>query len=170
MIILEGPDLGGKTTIGERLENLTEKKCYHTGGPPKNKEEFLQKVSKIPNNVICDRHPYISEIVYGSMRKNEPYVDFKELSTFLKKENPLILYCKPDSSFLREQLIYLKEKPHKPQDHVNNIKKYYELYLYKYEELMYEILKYHNNIIKIDFRMISHNILKGIVDKYKYFV
>lgn len=75
MIILEGPDGAGKTTLAETLTGLTsltlhERASTSTGGPVDDIYEWAEAdvltwpVQKLQ---VYDRHPLISEPIYGSV-------------------------------------------------------------------------------------------------------
>ena len=69
MIIIEGPDGAGKSTLAKKLSKKLDKKVLHTGGPSSTLEELIGRVKIIEANPDCivDRFPYLSEIIYRKM-------------------------------------------------------------------------------------------------------
>lgn len=93
-IILEGPDNAGKTTLAFELSEATGMTIHPKEGRPANRTELLMKLRKYEglDGVIIDRHPIISQSVYGLIRGDaEIPEDF--LDRFFAKDD-LIIYCR----------------------------------------------------------------------------
>lgn len=120
MIIVEGPDNAGKTTLCNTLSRELNKGIIHS---PNHKDmmsstekwfEWIIQSLTHPSNahIIYDRHPLISEQVYGPvLRRHNFFGDGRGAAFYhlLLKSNPLIIYCKPPEENLmdfgdREQL------------------------------------------------------------------
>lgn len=69
-IIIEGPDGSGKSTLAEFLASNLHWPIVHSPGPPASQEEFegRVRVALTCQRTIFDRHPIISETVYGQVR------------------------------------------------------------------------------------------------------
>ena len=71
IIVLEGPDGAGKSTLGRTLSAFLGVPLLHTGGPPETAEAFRDKMRSLESfievykSLIIDRLPPISEHVYG---------------------------------------------------------------------------------------------------------
>jgi thymidylate kinase len=152
-IIFEGIDLSGKTTLANRMSELTGLEVVHPGGRIKDFVDFFNRLNSLPEkDVIFDRHPVISDLVYSCLEEREPKIDLAIKYTsvlFLKYFKPLIIFCNPGLKKLKEQLKYLKEKPHKSKEYVNKIIAHYDTLYDFYQVTMTELGNY-NNIITVD--------------------
>lgn len=112
VIIIEGPDGSGKTTLANKIAKQTGYILLHRTQPKSEEEkknmmtEYLQ-VIKAGKNVVMDRCWY-SEMVYGPvMRDNSviSYPEMYELEKLLCRKGGLIIYCtdKPDVLWRRCQ-------------------------------------------------------------------
>lgn len=77
MIVLEGPDGGGKSTLAHRLSEVLNWPVVKSKGPPADQEELLARIDayrKMGPYIIFDRHPIVSNTIYGkvSMRPEIP--------------------------------------------------------------------------------------------------
>lgn len=156
MIILEGPDLSGKSTIGARLEALTPRKVFHAGGPPKTMNETYTRILDYPPGCVCDRHVAISEQIYGHLGTRVQMVETYTFDLWIAFNRPLILFCNPGLKHLLNNLKYLKIKPHKPKYHVNDVRTKFQKIYYKYQSVMKK-LAVHTRVETIDFRTITDN-------------
>ncbi len=93
-IILEGPDNAGKSTLAKAISEAT-------GWPIKNKEgrpptqlllfEKFRKYEALENKII-DRHPIVSQSIYGFIRSDED-IPQEFLDNFFNRGD-LIIYCR----------------------------------------------------------------------------
>ena len=100
IIIIEGPDGSGKTTLAEKLSKQTKYPIIHMSKPETAEElklmkgEYLQTI-RSGKNMIFDRCWY-SEMVYGPiMREGSAisYQDMYELEEQLAKAGAIIIYA-----------------------------------------------------------------------------
>lgn len=113
MLIVEGPDGAGKTTLVERIceEFGVEKRPRSStseNGPVDNLWDWvIQDMGSNVNVGVYDRHPLISEMIYGPILRGEIRLgpnNLSELSTMLRffyGFNPLIIYCLPNIATVR---------------------------------------------------------------------
>jgi len=168
MIILEGPDLGGKSTVGKMLSDMLGLKLHHFGGPPKSSVELITRISLAPRKVIYDRHPCISEIIYGQLPGRTPLISQGYAISYLKTLDPIIFYCNPGWEYLKTKLHFLKNKPHKSQNHVIAVHQNYKFIYDRYEGYMHS-LKADVNIVNIDFRTTTKNqLMEAINEHYRH--
>lgn len=102
---MEGMDNTGKTTLLEKLATAFDPPLPLTKSPgPKTTEEAIAWVTKEMNReepMLYDRHPMISEFVYGPLLRN-----FNSLATAKGKKlmlefylkHPMVIYCRPPES------------------------------------------------------------------------
>lgn len=100
IIILEGPEGAGKSTLAKQLSKQTGFEIVHRS-KPKDEEEKKQMLQhyidaiKQNKNMIWDRCWY-SEMVYGPIMRDAAFITTQqmyELETLLAKTGALIIYC-----------------------------------------------------------------------------
>ena len=100
IIIIEGPDGSGKTTLAEQLSRETGYPIVHRSQPKTDEEkklmmgQYLQDL-KAGRNVIWDRCWY-SEMCYGPVMRDKSYITYPqmyELEEQLAKAGAMIIYC-----------------------------------------------------------------------------
>lgn len=110
MIIVEGPDGAGKTTLISKLRVLT-KLEVSPRVVSKDAESMVdlkrwteENVRAGFQNLIFDRHRLISEPIYGPVLRKIPEPGFNDLEWFLDQitsfylTRPVIIYCLPPFS------------------------------------------------------------------------
>lgn len=154
MIILEGPDNAGKTTLGKHLVAELGLELIHGGDAPKDLAECWTRIDKImdhPNPAIFDRVIQISEQIYGNVFRNTTFFDcHKEISRLRRKHYPLIIYCRPDIS----KLLHLEEKDFRADEeksHVKKVKENQQRIVNHYDDLF-------QHYIHIRYNYTKHNI------------
>jgi hypothetical protein len=123
MIVLEGPDNCGKTTLARQISDMVNIPISHSGGPVKSKEEMHTRMGNLLSMTdlkIMDRIPCISEQIYGPIiRKNNPFEETTYLKDFLTTKHPLIIYCD-----IPEVILFSaphKGKSHEDQEHISAV-------------------------------------------------
>ena len=171
-IILEGPDLSGKSTISIMLEALTGKEIYHFGGPPKSPKAILTRIQEAPTGVIYDRHPCISEQVYGTVLRGEPIISSDFMNGYLFALNPLVIYCRLPLDFLKSKMHYLEnaheDKEYKTKKHIDAVIENYSKIWNSYEVVMNKLISMGICVIDADFRSETMNSLSNKLEKNKY--
>ena len=123
-IIIEGMDNSGKTTLAAKLSSETHMPFKHSGGKAASQDEILDRATNIlldHRNYIYDRIPFISGRIYGSVLRGEDAFAIgygKQLFDGFRMRNPLVIYCRPPSSFIldfgdREQMAGVIENSQK---------------------------------------------------------
>jgi len=100
MIVVEGMDNTGKSTLVESLTGKFGLKYYKSPGPDVGRAYQMrwveERIGDSDNNIIFDRFPLISEEIYGTHLRG--YSNFeKEVDLYknFKERGPLIIYCRP---------------------------------------------------------------------------
>lgn len=115
MIIIEGHDASGKSTLAEYLSSTLELPIQESEGPPQSIEEMTERVNKYlngPEDVIYVRHPIISERIYGPIiRPDKPNPITDDMVDRLIKRDPTFIYCDAGNRGLTDHNIKPGEDP-----------------------------------------------------------
>ncbi len=107
IIIIEGPDGGGKTTLAQQLSKQTGYPILHRSQPKTDEEkklmlgEYIQAI-KGNKNAIFDRCWY-SEMAYGPVMRDSSVISYPqmyELERMLAKNGAIIIHCTGSESAL----------------------------------------------------------------------
>lgn len=169
MIIVEGPDNSGKTTLIDKLskEFSLLKLVPYKKGPPKNAEDIFMNSWCIINGalgfhskrVISDRISLISEDIYGPIcRKNnlwdgEYFPRKQKLLNSLKTIDPFFIYCRPPDSVVLNFDTH-EEKSYDTQEHIKRISESKALILNAYDNYFYRWYNY--NFFRYDYTNGKH--------------
>jgi hypothetical protein len=97
LIILEGPDGGGKTTLVKELIRLLPNYNYvNSGGPEKYPGEINERCARYAQyigNYIFDRHPCVSQVAYRLIHE-QTMPDARWIEEFYNS-GVFIIYCRP---------------------------------------------------------------------------
>jgi hypothetical protein len=122
IVIVEGCDGSGKSNLIRAVERIPgipyiARVQYSTRPRTMREVARFTKIEQVfsdqPQPVIFDRHPYISEPIYGNVVRNNPLVDWKEPPRFLgchtdppEPYKPLIIYCRPPTEAIVHNVIH----------------------------------------------------------------
>lgn len=92
-IIVEGPDGSGKSTLVRHIAQHVPLTVQSGEGPPRSQDEIIERAWRYlkMDNTLFDRHPCISEPIYGMFR-DPPSSIPQEYVDHLYRTNPLIIY------------------------------------------------------------------------------
>ena len=139
IIIIEGPDGSGKTTLAEKMHKQTGYKLLHRSYPKTEEDkermmaEYMQ-VIKSGVNCIFDRSWY-SEMVYGPVMRNDSIISYPQMYTLereLTKRGAIVIYC---GGMISNMWARCKERG---EDYVVDIQKYSQI-CHDFETLMYDV-------------------------------
>lgn len=94
MIVIEGMDNSGKSTLGEYLAAYIGYVVQESEGPPLSDDEINARVDKYAefSNRIFVRHPCVSNAIYGMFRpEGNPITPGRTMIFYEAK--PLLIYC-----------------------------------------------------------------------------
>lgn len=130
-IVLEGPDNSGKSTLAKILSQHLGKEVYASEGPEKFPGELRERVERYRayKDVIFDRHPCVSDIIYGRFRQKRSSLSGEQESIFYA-EQPLLIYCDPLGRGLNGHV----EKKHDSREHVAMVQHNYDAILGIYQK------------------------------------
>lgn len=119
IIVVEGPDGAGKSTLIDNLR-LCSKMHYVTlrrSGPPNNLEQIRAVIRWIeqfdPSSLhtlplILDRHPFISEAIYGPALRGSSllmnYYTMHDLEYHFHRFIKRVIYCRPPTSVITQKM------------------------------------------------------------------
>lgn len=95
MIIVEGMDNSGKSTLIRALRVVLDWPVQASEGPPKYRGEQNDRVLRYmsqPVRTIYDRHPCVSQPIYSAMRSHQDPIDLALIARFYSCD-PLFIYC-----------------------------------------------------------------------------
>jgi thymidylate kinase len=159
IIVAEGPDGCGKSTLIKQLERDLELPVFYSGGPKSaeamTKMLYELKVMAFSNKrYIVDRVPFISEIIYSKGLGRSPVLDPN-----LLVENwffPLkLIYCKIDQEEALKNMSR-EHKAHKPVEHLLAVEQNHKRIFQLYDEVIDQAEKAGVNIFEYDWRNHSH--------------
>jgi GTPase SAR1 family protein len=98
-IVVEGVDASGKSTLIKRLVSERPRFVVASEGPPKYAGEMNVRVVKYRQyeDVIFDRHPCVSQPIYGKLRTHFDAIE-KTLTEAFYSTRPFFVYCRPNLS------------------------------------------------------------------------
>ena len=147
MIIVEGPDNSGKSTLVEWIkENFNVQEINRRHGPPANAEDIKFRTELVLDteihshprrNFITDRFSLIGESVYGPILRGKDLwkeipQDKERLEKTLRLLNPFIIYCRPDLDTILD-LSHHQIKPYDTQEHLSSLAKNQRLIIEAYD-------------------------------------
>lgn len=142
MIVVEGPDGAGKTTLIEKLATEFALPIAPKIVASDMSSQVLSKKAWCESNVskgfsatLYDRHCLISEPIYNIVTRSSFDPGFDDvgwlsamMTMFYKWCSPLIIYCLPDLDTIRTNI---EDDPDQPQRVKDAIRKIYGLYVAK---------------------------------------
>ena len=103
VVVIEGPDGSGKSTLIEQLAPFLDAHVIIGGGPPKPGEDINGRVfaqistalNHVNNgtNVIFDRASIISDPIYRSLMNGTSAIKYETIQAFYKTLRPLTVLC-----------------------------------------------------------------------------
>jgi len=99
MIIVEGCDNTGKSTLILSLATDLRMATARSNGRPRSKLAILHYhgwCEDCPQDILLDRHPALSDLVYGSLLRNFTHSDLGLAHRVI--EDHFLIYCRPPTS------------------------------------------------------------------------
>lgn len=136
MIILEGFDGAGKSTLATKLKFPIK----HAGGPPKTleqlKKNLMDQMLECGNKVILDRITCISHQVYGDNMFDPRLMAY--LHSMMDCKNTVLVYCRPPDHVLMDFSKH-EVKDHDTEEHIEDLKRNMATYIDRYDQLMSKV-------------------------------
>jgi hypothetical protein len=128
-VILEGPDGSGKTTLANKLSGILGMNLQLSQGPPKFDGEIHERLAKYAKleRTIFDRHPVVSQTIYGHFRGPGPDIPTTEEVNQLYASKPLIIYCRASD------LSHHKAEAHDTREHLDMVERKHQEIIQLYD-------------------------------------
>lgn len=157
VIVIEGPDGSGKTTLAKKVAESLKASYVHGGGPTKDETDALERCVKelvlcaSSNLYVLDRTTIICEQVYGQVFRGAPLLSRVLLSNFeerMLKDTAMLIYCRPNGTILhtharaereRAESAEHQEKPHKTVEQFRRVETYLPKIITTYDALFARI-------------------------------
>jgi predicted HAD superfamily Cof-like phosphohydrolase len=97
MIVIEGPDASGKSTLAAYIAQALDAPVKPSEGPPRfpgDIPERLVRYAQLPPNTIFDRHPAVSEEIYCYAFRRQLDIPGSSIHDFYGRK-PILIYCDP---------------------------------------------------------------------------
>jgi len=100
MIIIEGPDASGKSTLARYIAHALDLDVQSSEGPPRYPGDIVDRIARydqLTPTPIFDRHPVVSEEVYAYALRRPSELTPAIMQQFYKSR-PIFIYCDPLTS------------------------------------------------------------------------
>jgi hypothetical protein len=150
IILLEGPDGAGKSTLAEKLSKRFDALVHHSSRPL-NSEQLRRNMNTICDMddsigeiIIVDRAGWISEFVYSRAMFREQMLSTKELLSYHNRIQ-IVIYC------TAEDYNIVEGKEHKPPEYMKRLYESHSRIVDEYEVFFsfprrFPILRYNYQI------------------------
>lgn len=143
MIVIEGMDNSGKSTLGNAMADYMELIVQESEGPPRSDEEINERIDRYAEmeDRLFVRHPVVSNEIYGKFRKEGNPITPGRTMLFYEAK-PILIYCDAgDRGYEGHEL-----KPHDTKRHQKLLAKNaaallqeYRLWAAKHAHFVYRI-------------------------------
>lgn len=158
MIIIEGVDNSGKSSLARYLASYLNCSIKESEGPPRDPAEFdarIRKYDAMKPNTIVVRHPIISESIYCLLRDGQDIIDPAHRQRLAEKK-PLVIYCDPLDRGMADHVV----KDHDSPEHLERLTDRYTTLLgayrswaYRSAHLIYRIGDDKNRVARMAFSL-----------------
>lgn len=124
MIIIEGFDCAGKTTLAHALSNMLNVPMHQLGGPTRDEADveacLIKCLTRMRQRCVQDRVTHISESVYSMLTNpKKAVIALNSIREVTHAE--LIIYCRPPTEFLLSELTKHQMKEGDTLEHCQTI-------------------------------------------------
>jgi hypothetical protein len=169
MIVVEGYDCTGKSTLVEKLKRLTGFVVTHSGGPPQDLNHvrrcLARCASRMTHPIVQDRVTHVSESVYGMLERHSmAALALSRLDDL--RFCRLLVYCRPATLTIMDRLAVHERKEHDTDEHIRNVLRHAETLIAVYDTVIcmarqyVDVFVYDYERAGVDLRLQS--IVKGI--------
>lgn len=146
MIVLEGPDGGGKSTLAKDLNGSFNYPVVSSEGPEKYDGEIDERIRRYADlyrhnkRVIFDRHPCVSQMAYALM--NSQSTPAASLISAFYLNQPLLIYCRPNPGSKRHTVSGEYDTPEylkRVDDNYDQLMKWYDEWALHHAHYIYRV-------------------------------
>lgn len=165
MIVVEGFDGSGKTTLSQLIAESIGWPVYHTGGPTRDLADvhrcLHRSALRYSEHCIQDRCTHISESVYSMMTKpDQASIALARLEAVGQAK--AVIYCRPHKDVLLQSIRTHAVKTHETQAHVRSVIENADALIGIYDTVM-ALVEQTLPIRRFDFKADSaHNLIQSI--------
>ena len=134
IIVLEGIDNSGKSTLAKYLSAKFGWSVQGSEGPPKYEGEMNDRLARYVSldNIIFDRHPVVSQEIYKTIRTGHDAAGMDPLYVRLFYASmPLFVYCDPLDRGMSEHRFSVGVDT---EEHLRQVSEGYTIMLHMYRE------------------------------------
>lgn len=130
MIVIEGIDNAGKSTLAAQLSQRLGIRVITSPGPQKG-SELIRRVERCLEkpHAIFDRHPCVSDVIYSTLRGKRSDIPLSLIEQFYRSR-PLFIYCAPNPNGLKGHIT----KGHDTKEHLDAVERHYSLLTKQYHD------------------------------------
>ena len=148
IIVVEGADHSGKTTLSQAIADKFSWPRIHPGGPPKSIHERNVKMAEqlvrcvkcdiknIPMPIVYDRITCISDPVYRFNIMDVVCMSFRES---MIKYDMRVIFCRPPEAVMMEAAKHHELKSHDTEEQVQLVHKHQKDFIKGYDNLMKDV-------------------------------
>jgi len=142
MIIIEGPDNSGKSSLANTLSKHLGIIVHHSGGPPRTdteiveRNEFTINTLQSKNRMVFDRVPCISDQVYGPLIRGYTVFSADHLVQLSQDLDHPIIYCRAPTRVLMEVEHGHVSHGHDTPEHLRGVMQNTKRIIENYDKLM----------------------------------
>jgi len=131
MIVIEGMDNSGKSTLGQAMADYLELVVQESEGPPQSAKEINERVDRYETMTgrLFVRHPCVSNALYGQVRNEGDPITYGRRVLFYDQK-PLFIYCDAGQRGLGAHV----KKAHDSEKHLVDLENNYNKLLYLYRQ------------------------------------
>lgn len=131
MIVIEGMDNSGKSTLGAAMADYMDLIVQESEGPPLSDDEINARVDRYEKmeGRLFVRHPIVSNAIYGQARDAGNSITIGRTSIFYESK-PLLIYCDAGTRGLGAHAL----KAHDTEKHIDDVTNNYSKLLYLYRQ------------------------------------
>jgi|SRR5690606_16211814 len=171
MIIVEGFDASGKTTLANEIGRAMGWQVLHTGGPTRDEGDvyacLFRSYQRMRMRCVQDRVTHISESVYSLLhRPAKAAIAIDALKDI--RAPMMVVYCRPpDEALLKGVLEDHRRKAHDTDEHMARVLETAPALIKAYDTIM-EIVALRNKIVRYD-RTVQGDMLRVIEIATRWF-
>lgn len=153
MIIVEGFDASGKTTLANEIGRAMGWQVLHTGGPTRDEDDvyacLFRSCQRMRMKCVQDRITHISESVYSLLHKpTKAAIAIDALGDI--RAPTMVIYCRPpDEVLLKGVLEDHRREAHDTDEHMARVLETAPALIRAYDTIM-EIVALRNKIVRYD--------------------